>query len=322
MTEEALRLERRDVLRSVGSLILTAIATFDAGALYEGADPLEATSIGGALAALAKGATFAVPLLAILLTHEFGHWIAARLHRVPATLPIFLPLPRLSPFGTMGAVIGMRDPIASRKALLDVGAAGPLAGLVVALGVLLFALPRCKVAPMEPSGILEGQSLLYLLLKRVTVGPIPDGHDVFLTPTAFAGWAGLLVTALNLLPVGQLDGGHVAYALFGARQNRAGRVVHQLLLVAVLFNLARFLVPVLRSGHTELVPRAIQNSTFWLVWYAMLHLVARVGGRDHPPTEPGPLGRGRAIVGAVTLVLFVLLFMPTPVEVLGPGPDG
>ncbi|HEX3597238.1 MAG TPA: site-2 protease family protein, partial [Polyangiaceae bacterium] len=172
------------------------------------------------LATLLSGWTFAVPFLGILLFHEFGHYIAARLHRVEASLPYFLPLPVLSPFGTMGAVISMRGRIRSRDALLDIGASGPLAGLFVAIPVLAYGLSLSTVGPIGAEHYQqEGQSLLYVAMKRLILGPIPAGMDVNLHPTAFAGWGGLLITMLNLLPWGQLDGGHVAYALFGPRQH-------------------------------------------------------------------------------------------------------
>src|SRR5688572_30026696 len=168
---------------------------------------------------LLDGWTFAVPLMSILLAHEFGHFIAGRIHGVDVSPPFFIPMP-IPPLGTMGAVIRMRRPIRTRNALLDVGAAGPLAGMVVAVPVLIWGLLLSDVRPLPETGyLMEGRSLLYLGLLHAVHGSIPAGHDVFLSPTAFAGWAGLLVTMINLLPVGQLDGGHVAYALLGPKQD-------------------------------------------------------------------------------------------------------
>ena len=142
----------------------------------------------------------------------------ARYHRVAASLPYFIPLP--AGWGTLGAVIAMRDRIRSRNALFDIGASGPLAGLVIALPALAWGLVHSPVKPMLLSGYQqEGQSLLYLAMKRVLLGPIPEGYDVQLHPTAAAGWFGLLVTMVNLLPWGQLDGGHIAFSLFGERQH-------------------------------------------------------------------------------------------------------
>ena len=267
----------------------------------------------GLLKALPSGWPFAVPLLAILLTHEFGHYIAARIHRVDASLPYFIPLPVFSPFGTMGAVISMRGRIRSRDALLDIGASGPLAGLCVAIPVLVIGLLHSRVEPNGAHGIQEGQCLLYMLLKRLVLGPIPEGHDVFLSPMALAGWVGLFVTMLNLVAVAQLDGGHIAYALFGPRQNRYARVLHAGLLLVFAFNAVRFLGPAMLPWRGwEPVKDALGNSTFWLVWYVLIMVIKRVGGDDHPPTEPGELSPVRKGLAVLSLVMFGLLFMPTP----------
>ncbi|HWA77520.1 MAG TPA: site-2 protease family protein [Polyangiaceae bacterium] len=290
---------------------VTTLCVFHAGALY--VDPYH-----GYLRAfiepkfLAQGAWFAVPLLSILLAHEFGHYFAARYHRVPASLPYFIPLP--AGWGTLGAVIAMRERIRSRNALFDIGASGPLAGLVVAIPVLAWGLLHSPVQPMSASGYeQEGQSLLYLLMKRVLLGPIPEGYDVQLHPTATAGWFGLLVTMVNLLPWGQLDGGHIAFSLFGERQHRIARWLRRGLPLLFLGNLLYFVVPVL-LGRSELglVP-AVMNSLFWLVWFFVLGVIGQVaGGPDHPPFEPGPLSPLRRVLAWVCLGLFVLLFMPTP----------
>lgn len=290
--------------------IATLFTVFRAGTEYTGA-PAAWTDVRGLLA---HGWTFAVPLLAILLCHEFGHYIAARIHRVDASLPYFLPLPLLNPFGTLGAVIAMRGRIRSRNALLDIGAAGPLAGMIVAIPVLAIGLTLSPVAPpADGHYIQEGQSLLYIALKRIVVGPIPDGYDVQLHPTALAGWAGLLVTMLNLLPWGQLDGGHVAYALFGIKQDRYAKVFRLALIPLFVLNFARFALPILRHHSAMPMEMAIGNSLFWLMWFVVLGLIGRVsGGAAHPPTEPGELSPRRRIVAAFTLSLFVLLFMPTP----------
>ncbi|HVU03890.1 MAG TPA: site-2 protease family protein [Polyangiaceae bacterium] len=260
------------------------------------------------------GWTFAVPLMAILLCHEFGHYIAARIHRVDASLPYFLPAPIVSPFGTLGAVIAMNGRIRSRNALLDIGAAGPLAGMVVAVPVMIYGLSLSSVGPAHADGyIQEGQSLLYLALKRLVLGPIPEGYDVELHPTALAAWVGFLVTMINMLPWGQLDGGHVAYALFGEVQHFFARLFRWCLLPLFLYNAARFLLPVALSRSGLPWGFAVSNSMFWLMWFLVLGVIGRVsGGAEHPPTEPGALSPVRRVVAAFTLLLFVLLFMPTP----------
>jgi membrane-associated protease RseP (regulator of RpoE activity) len=262
---------------------------------------------------LANGVSYTVCLLAILLTHEFAHYAFARYHRVNASLPHFIPMPFISPFGTMGAVIFMRDRIKSRNALLDIGASGPLAGLLVAIPVLLYGLAHSEIAPAaEPGTMQEGQSLFYWLLKSIAIGPIPEGWDVQLSPIAFAGWTGLFITMLNLLPVGQLDGGHVAYALFGPRQHRISRFIRYGLLLLVPINALWRLAPGLRSGLDDrLWSMAASASIPWFGWFVVLTLLERWGG-GHPPTESGELSGNRRIIAIGTLVLFVLLFMPTP----------
>jgi membrane-associated protease RseP (regulator of RpoE activity) len=298
--------------------LATVFSVFLTGTLYGGKLP-EDGGWGAVLLALPSGWRFAVPLLAILLTHEFGHYFAARYHRVDASLPYFIPLPLVSPFGTMGAIISMRGRIKSRNALLDIGASGPLAGLLVAIPVLVIGL---QSSPVEiPAGpyFQEGQSLLYMALKRIVLGPMQPGEDVSLNSMAFAGWTGLFVTALNLLPIFQLDGGHIAYALFDSKQNRIARVLHWGLLVVFVYNLVHFMTPVVSSRAWGSIGQAIGNSMSWLVWFLVLHLVMRVGGRDHPPTEPGELSLVRRVVAGLCLLLFVLLFMPTPWATYGLG---
>lgn len=262
---------------------------------------------------LARAATFAVPLLAILLTHEFGHFFAARHHGVPASFPYFIPFP-FFPFGTMGAVIAMQGPIRSRNALLDVGASGPLAGLLVAIPTLFWGLAHSPLIEASTTNyILEGQSVFYWLAKRLVHGPIPDGHDVLLHPTAFAAWGGLFLTMLNLLPWGQLDGGHIAYSLIGERHHALALWLRRGLLGLFAVNLARFVGPVLLGRSEMPLALAIGNSTFWLVWFVVLGLIARFSGDyRHPPCEPGELSPFRRAVGWGCLVLFVALFMPTP----------
>jgi membrane-associated protease RseP (regulator of RpoE activity) len=276
----------------------------------------EVVEQGYSLRALLSGWKFAVPLFAILLAHEFGHYIAARLHKVRASLPYFLPMP-LSPFGTWGAIIGMPDRIATPRALLDIGAAGPLAGFVVAVPVLALGLSWSPVKPLDPHALLEGQCLLYWAMKRLIVGPIPAGHDVFLHPTAFAGWAGLFITMINLLPSAQLDGGHIAYALLGKRQNTLADWVYKLLPVLFLANWAVNLFHTRTStGGREDDTTALANSFFWFLWFGILTLIRRFGGKDHPPTDDGLVLDGpRKGVAVLCLVLFVLLFMPSPFTV-------
>ncbi|MBL8744305.1 MAG: site-2 protease family protein [Myxococcales bacterium] len=300
---------RASVRTNIVLFAITVVSVFFAGAGYESALP-EEPALVPILRALPSGYKFAVPLLVILLVHEFGHYIAARLHSVEASLPYFIPAPMLNPFGTMGAVIAMPDRIRSRSALLDIGAAGPLAGLVVAIPVTMVGLATSKVEVLSGPYDQEGQSLLYALLKLLVLGPIPPGSDVSMNATAFAGWTGLFVTALNLIPVGQLDGGHIAYALFGPVQNRIAAAVHGGLLLVFGYNLWHFVWPAYQAGASLEVP--ISNSTFYVVWFVLLALMRWRAGVNHPPYDGGTLSPGRKAIAVISLALFVMLFMPTP----------
>ena len=260
------------------------------------------------------GLYFAVPLMAILMAHEFGHFIAGRIHGVDISPPYFIPMPFVL-FGTMGAVIRMRGAIRSRNALLDVGAAGPLAGMAVAIPVLIYGIATSDVQPLPTDGemtfLLEGRSLLYLGMIYALKGPIAEGHDIFLTQTAFAGWTGLLVTMINLLPIGQLDGGHIAFALFGPRQNRHSERLRKLLPLLCVAVGAAYGLPAYAAGARgdALVGECLAGMP-WLVWAFVLWVMTRMSGKEHPPTGTEALTPTRRVIAIATLVLFVLLFMP------------
>jgi membrane-associated protease RseP (regulator of RpoE activity) len=268
----------------------TVVTTVLAGAQQAARTPEDLLTWDGVLA----GFAYAGPLLLILVTHEMGHYLAARRHRVAVSLPYFIPAPPV-PFiiGTFGAFIRIRGPIRDRNALLDIGAAGPIAGLAVALPVLGIGLWLSEVRPI-PEGVVgleEGDSLLYLMAKWAVVGDIPPGHDVILHPAAFAGWLGLFVTCLNLIPVGQMDGGHIAYALLGDR-------------VRTLSQILPFALAVL----------GVLGWMGWLVWAVLLLLL----GVGHPPLEEfGPLDRRRLWVGALSAVILLASFVPVPLKVTG-----
>lgn len=264
--------------------------------------------------------TFAVPLLVILVAHELGHYIAARIHKVPASLPYFLPLPILNPFGTMGAVIVMPRRIRSANALLDIGAAGPLAGMVFAIPIMLVGLTLSSVGPRGTENyIQEGQSILYWALKLAVFGPMSPELDVQLHPTALAAWAGFLVTFLNLLPFGQLDGGHVAFALFGERQNRLARFFQMVPLLMIVWNGWIYARPLLLRGFHDGFRSIPGNAWFpmsaitvWITIFILLTVLSRLSGSDHPPVDEETLSPGRKAIAVITLAFFVLLFMPTP----------
>ena len=277
---------------------------------------------------LFTGWPFALSMLGILFAHEMGHYIACRYYRVPATMPYFLPAPLLSPLGTLGAFIIMRGIPKNKRILFDVGVAGPLAGLVIAIPVLFLGLYLSPLGPIDPassgSGFLEGNSLFYLFSKYVVFGkllpdpvslgglspamywlryfftaqPIPfNGMDVQLHSVALAGWAGLLVTALNLIPVGTLDGGHVAYGLFGEKARGIFPIAIGLLIT----------LSVLPSLLT-LSAGAINFS--WLLWVMILFWLGNV--RTQPLDDITPLDPSRRALGITVLIIFVLLFTPIP----------
>ena len=274
----------------------------------------------GDIAPIKDGLSYSVPLLLILLCHELGHYLVARWHGVDASLPFFIPFPPWFGLGTMGAVIGMRRVTSDRKKLIDIGAAGPLAGLAVAIPVILYGLAHSTVGPLAPHGELEGNSILYAVLKHLVKGMwLPDGHqDVFLHPTAFAGWAGLLVTMINLLPIGQLDGGHVATAYFGNRYNVFARRLHRFMpLVGVgVFFWVQHLVRVEMGARYRQdlgVNIALAAAFPWLIWYGLVGLVRRLGGgANHPPVQTRPLPRARKALFWLMVLVFVAIFMPVP----------
>ncbi|MBX3183692.1 MAG: site-2 protease family protein [Polyangiaceae bacterium] len=306
----------------------TVASVFYVGSAYA-AGHFRLESFGQALAA---AWIYAVPLMAILLAHEFGHYIAARIHKVPASLPYFLPLPILNPFGTLGAVIVMPERIRSRNALMDIGAAGPIAGMVVAIPLMALGIHLSEVVPSFDYGLVihEGDSLLYWLLKRLVLGPMPEGYDIQTHPLALAAWVGFFVTFLNLFPYSQLDGGHIAYALLGERQNRFARWVRYAPLVLAVYNFAAHGVPAISaylasgpSGNRELAYLApIATSVNWVFLFGLLWFMSRRVGPGHPPVDDERLSPGRALVGIVSLVIFLLVFIPTPwmQAWLGPAP--
>jgi membrane-associated protease RseP (regulator of RpoE activity) len=264
---------------------------------------------------------FAAALLAILLVHEGGHYVAARLHHVPTSLPYFLPLPVLNPFGTLGAIIIMPERIRSRRALMDIGAAGPLAGMAVAVPLMVVGLHLSKLGPrITVDYIQEGQSLLYWALKAAVFGHIRPDQDVMLHPVALAAWAGFLVTFLNLLPLSQLDGGHVAYALFGERQNRVARWVLWSPVALLAYNAWVFARPVVLQALAEhswapfgrSTGMLVSSLSNWVVPLVLFLVIRRRGWLDHPPVDDHTLPLGRKLVGVVTLAVFVALFMPSP----------
>ena len=272
--------------------VVTVLATLATASFYYAETPEQAFQIW-------RGWPFSLSIMLILGAHELGHYFAARYHKVAVTLPYFIPLPIISPIGTMGAVIRIKAPIKNKRALFDIGVAGPLAGLVFAIPILLYGLATSELGPISPAGLLEGNSILYYLAKFVTFGQFlpSETADVYLNQFAWAGWVGLLVTALNLMPVGQLDGGHIVYALIGNRVKKLFTPV-----IAIL-------------GGLTLVSFFIDSTFTWGIWILLLFFFGRV--HAEPLDDVTPLDPGRRWLGIATLIIFVLIFVPIPFRMLG-----
>ncbi len=233
------------------------------------------------------GMVYSVTIMSILLAHEMGHYLMCRRHNIAATLPYFIPFPK-SLFGTFGAVIAMQQRIPNRKALFDVAVAGPLAGLVIAFPAILYGLQLSEVKEISTlqGSWSMGEPIIFQFIRHYIFGPLPEGMDVFLHPMAYAGWVGLFVTALNLLPIGQLDGGHIAYAMFGKKSRYVFAVAF------VFFAICSF---------------------FFYGWIPMLILLAFLFYR-HPPTwdDITLLDSNRRMLGFFMLLIFILTFTPVP----------
>jgi membrane-associated protease RseP (regulator of RpoE activity) len=311
----------------VGLFLATFLTTTAAGAiLLHGQKGIEGLD---AIFPISDGLSYSLPLMLILLSHELGHFLVARLHGVDASLPYFIPLPPSFGLGTMGAVIGMRDVTSDRRKLIDIGAAGPLAGLLVAVPVILYGLHRSQVTPLVAGGMQEGNSALYALLKHLATGAwLPDGRrDVFLHPTAWAGWVGLLVTMINLIPIGQLDGGHIATAYFGNGYSRFAMRLHRVLPfgAAAVFFWVMHVTRLEAGAHwNEGIARtiALVAALPWLIWYMMIRILrAASGGVNHPPVDDTPLPRSRKLLFWVMVALFAGVFMPVPFRASFAGGD-
>src|SRR5258705_5922961 len=274
--------------------VLTLLSTLAAGYLIAGSFPFITFNPFLRPLRLLDGVPFSFTLIAILGTHEFGHYFTARRYGASVSLPFFIPAPPpIFLFGTMGAVIRMRSPARDRNSLFDIAVAGPLAGLVVAVPALLLGLSWSRVGMVLPdhTGLTFGDSLLMRALTWLVFGSIPPGMDVFVHPVALAGWVGLFVTALNLFPVGQLDGGRIAYALLGPW--------HRQVSIATFVGL--------------MVLGAVFPSANWIVFAGLILLLM---GFHHPPPldDLTPLSRNRYVLGVVCLILLILLIPPVPIS--------
>jgi len=245
-------------------------------------------------ALLLRGFWYSATILAILGCHELGHYFACRYYDVDASLPFFIPVPFLLT-GTMGAFIRIREPIPSKRMLFDIGIAGPIAGFVVAVPALFIGLSMSHVVrlPADASNLLElGEPMLFKFASWLLWGSQPDGYSLNMHPMAFAAWFGMLATALNLFPIGQLDGGHVSYAVLGPRSTSV-----TIAMIGVVISLAYF-------------------SSSWIVWTILLLAMLAMFGPKHPRVfdEDVPLDRPRVLLALIAVAIFVLCFTPAPIR--------
>lgn len=299
--------------------LVLAVATI-ASVWFTGAS-YECQCVPSSLGHWLSGLPMMLSMMLILAAHEFGHYFAARSHKVHVTLPYFIPLPLVSPVGTLGAFIQLRSPFKTKKQLFDIGVAGPIGGLIFAVPLLLWGIANSPVHELSrgaaSTSVLEGNSFFYLGVKYLLHGqllpsfdayanlpplhefflllagaiPAGGGSDILINSVAFAAWFGLFVTAMNLLPVGQLDGGHIIYSLIGVRARWLG-----IALIAVMA-LAGF---------------------WWSGWWVWALLVFFVIGPNHPPplNDLVPLSPGRKLLAYAMIITFILLFMPNPLQPL------
>jgi membrane-associated protease RseP (regulator of RpoE activity) len=281
-------LSRRRLALPLGLFLATVATTIIAGAIQQGVDPFTEPGL------LYRGVPFSFTLLLILGTHEMGHYLVSRRHRLAVSLPYFIPAPPIPFFiGTFGAFIRIRSPIQDKRALLDVGCAGPLIGVAVSIPVTLVGLKLSSIAVMQSGHdmLVLGEPLLYQFLSWLAFGPLPAEAQVILHPVAFAGWIGMLVTSLNLIPVGQLDGGHVSYALFPEYHRQISLSFLGLLLACGLI--------------------------FWYGWLVWAVLLSFLGWRPPPPHYYWlPLDERRRLLGFITILVFALTFCPTPLSLV------
>ena len=262
--------------------LATILTTLIAGAFMEGADIFSDFSL------IKMGMPFSFTLIAILGFHELGHYTASRIHGIKATLPYFIPAPPpIFLIGTFGAFIKIKSPIHDKRILLDIGAAGPIAGFIVAVPSIIWGLQISDIVELAPGqGIKLGDSILMFIVEKMIYGNIPPGYDIELGSVAFAGFIGLLVTAFNLMPLGQLDGGHIAYSLFGNKQK----------IIAKAFFISLLALSFLWPG--------------WIVWAILVYII----GLRHPPTvyDFVILDKKRKTVGYICLAIFIICFTPVP----------
>lgn len=290
--------------------VLTVITTLVTGYTFSG-------SVTDAVA-------FSLALLFILGSHEMGHYYYGKKYGVDITPPYFIPAPPfISPIGTFGAFIKIKSPISTKKALFDIGVAGPIAGILATIPVLIIGIRMSEVvdiaAQQSEGGLFLGTPVIFSFMTTLVYGHIPEGYDLFVHPVAFAGWVGLFVTALNLIPSGQLDGGHVVYSLFSKKIHKYVSVSMIIILLIAGFGTAPILALAdryLGSGAAWMMSSipSFEGWPGWILWAALLTMM----GTRHPPTiyEEEGLDNKRKILAVISLLIFIGCFIPVPIKLL------
>jgi membrane-associated protease RseP (regulator of RpoE activity) len=272
---------------------------------------------------ISSGISFSAALIFILGTHEMGHFLYGRKYGVNITPPYFIPAPPfISPIGTFGAFIKIKSPISTKRALFDIGIAGPLAGIMAAIPVIIVGIKLSTVVETTSNsldhGLTLGSPLIFSLISDSIIGKIPEGYDLLLHPVAFAGWIGLFVTALNLIPAGQLDGGHIMYSIFSKKWHQRTSII--IILVLLLFGIGT--QPIIQYFQSHLTGTTLHNYkdififegwAGWLMWAVLLTFM----GTRHPPTmyDDIQLDGKRKFFSLIALFIFIGCFTPMPIRI-------
>jgi len=275
------------------------------------------------LSTLLRGLPYSISILAIITFHEFGHYFAARYHRIRATLPFYIPIPPIPyfiNFGTMGAVIKTKSPIHSKKALFDIGIAGPLSGFVIVLVILIYGFthvpPIQYLLNIHPDyfstdygkqglNLVFGDSILFSAMRYIFTAPktfFPPMSEIYHYPYLCAGWFGLLITSMNMIPVGQLDGGHIIFTMFGNKRHFEISSISSIILLILGFGGVLDSILELNIGF---------GWSGWLLWAFILYYIIKL---KHPPVfDETPLDKRRMILGYISLFIFLISFSPSPI---------
>lgn len=304
------------ILVNIALFLATFFTTTLAGVGWSNQDPYQ-------LENFSIGLTYSILIMLVITFHEFGHFFAAKFHKVKVTYPFYIPFPFLflNPFGTMGAVIKMKSPVNSRKAMFDIGIAGPISGWIVSLLILIWGYthlpkidflyeihPEYRSTGIPEGGLTFGYNIIIYILEKLTytfstTSFVPPMNEIYHYPFLCVGWFGLLITSLNMMPVGQLDGGHISYAMFGEKHKYIAYTVFGLLLFFGGIGILQILYPQINIGSTN-----------WLVWAILIMTIIKI---EHPPVIQNfneKLGGIRLTLGWFSFIIFVTSFCPIPIS--------